>query len=163
MTMKKKPLKESVDRGAALVAALLAGVAILVLWQAREFTPFASIFPRAVGTALLICSLLALVRIVRGKARSSAAIPSDGLMRSGLLVLSLLLWVALLEGAGFALSSWVGFFALALIANREPLRASRLLTFAAVALICVLLLQLLFQRGLDVRLPAGNWLPALPG
>jgi hypothetical protein len=150
------------DKGGAAVAALLAGVAVVILWQAQAFTAFASIFPRAVGIALLLCSLLVLWRSLRG-GRSKPDADHGGLMRSALLVVVMLAWVALLEIAGFALASWAGFLALALLANRDGLSAKRLAGFALAALVCVLLLQLLFQRGLDVRLPAGRWLPGLFG
>ncbi|MBU1360313.1 MAG: tripartite tricarboxylate transporter TctB family protein [Gammaproteobacteria bacterium] len=145
------------------MAAVLAAIAAAALWQSREFSPFAAIFPRAVGSALLLCSLLSLWRTLRGRAAPAESIDRGGAMRSAMLVLVLLLWVAMLDTAGFALASWVGFFVLTLLANRDPLRPGRVVVFAVGALACVLLLQLLFQRGLDVRLPAGVLLPKLFG
>ena len=150
-----------IDWKAAVVAALLAAVAVVLLWQAQAFTAFASIFPRAVGIALLACSLLVLWRVLRRRVASADGVDRAGAWRSASLVATMLLWVVLLERAGFTLTSWAGFLTLAIIANRDPLRPRRLFVFAAVALGCVLLLQLLFERGLDVRLPAGSWLPAL--
>jgi uncharacterized protein involved in outer membrane biogenesis len=67
-------MKPRVDSGAAAVAVALAGVALATLWQAREFSAFAAIFPRAVGTALLISSLLVLWRVLRSKAPAAAPI-----------------------------------------------------------------------------------------
>jgi hypothetical protein len=156
-------MKPRVDSGAAAVAVALAGVALATLWQAREFSAFAAIFPRAVGTALLISSLLVLWRVLRSKAPAAAPIDKDAALRSGLLVLTLVAWVAMLETAGFGLSGWISFVLLALLAHRGRLRAARLLGLVAAALLSVLLLQLLFQRGLGVRLPAGTWLPGLFG
>jgi len=156
-------LMRGADRGEAIVAVLLAAVAAVMLWQSREFTRYASIFPRAVGLALLLCSLLVLLRIVRRKVTPAGALGREGLVRSGLLVLTLLLWISMLEIAGFFFASWVGFSMLALLANRDPMTARRLLGFAVVAFVCVLALQLLFQRGLDVRLPAGIWFPGVLG
>jgi len=157
------PPKPRVDHGAAVAAALLAAIALAALWESRRFTPFASIFPVAVGSALLICSGLVLWRVLRGTARASPAIGREGLLRSAALVAVLLLWVALLEPIGFAPSSGVGFLVLALIANREPLRPRRLAGFALAAVVCVLALQLVFQNGLGVRLPAATWWSAAAG
>ena len=109
-----------VDRSAAVMAAVLAAIAAAALWQSREFSPFAAIFPRAVGSALLLCSLLSLWRTLRGRAAPAESIDRGGAMRSAMLVLVLLLWVAMLDTAGFALASWVGFFVLTLLANRDP-------------------------------------------
>ena len=158
---------DKADRADIAVTLLLAAVASVILWQAREFTAFASIFPRAVGSALLLCCALLLARIWRQRAgawvapAASGGVDARGLLRSAALVLTLVVWVAMLETAGFALASWVGFFVLALVADREAPKPKRALGYALTALACVLLLQLLFQRGLDVRLPAGVWLPGL--
>jgi hypothetical protein len=157
------PPAPRVDRGAAVLAALIAAIALAALWESRRFTPFASIFPVAVGSALLICSGLVLWRVLRGRTRVSPSIGREGLLRSGALVVVMLLWVALLETVGFAPASGVGFFVLALIANREPLGAKRLAGFALAAVACVLALQLLFQNGLGVRLPAATWWSAAVG
>ena len=129
-----KPTR-SVDTSAAVVAILLVGVAGVTLWQSREFTAFAAIFPRAVGTALLVCSLLALWRILRAKVSPRDAIDGNGLLRSTLLVLVLLAWVAMMEIAGFALSSCVGFFVLTVLANRDPLGWRRVLGYAVVTIV----------------------------
>lgn len=157
-------LRSAPGKGDAAMALLLGAIAVVILWRARNFSAFASIFPKAVGSALLLCCVLLLVRIWRHRARPQAAVVGvgvRGLLRSSALVLVLVGWVAMLETAGFTLASWVGFFVLALIAEREPPGLKRSLGYAVIALVCVLLLQLLFQRGLDVRLPAGVWLPGL--
>lgn len=148
----------------AVMALLLGAVAVSILWQARGFTAFASIFPKAVGAALLLCCALLLLRIWRHRAQPhavSAGVGLQGLMRSAALVAVLVVWVALLETAGFTLASWAGFFVLALIAEPETPNLKRSIGYAVAALVIVLLLQLLFQSGLDVRLPAGVWLPGI--
>jgi len=64
---------------------------------------------------------------------------------------------------GFAISSWLGFVVLALIADRERPKPVRLAIFAGTGLSVVGGLQLVFQYGLKVRLPAGELLPQLFG
>lgn len=154
-------MKPRVDKAAAAVALLLAGVAGVILWQSRGFTAFASIFPRAVGTVLLLCCLGVLWRLWRRPSATVRPLDVGAWLRSGALVAVMVGWVAMLETAGFTLSSVIGFLLLGLITDRGPLRAARLLGLVLAALLFVLAMQLLFQRGLDVRLPAGEWLPNL--
>lgn len=149
------------DKAAIVVAALLMAVAAVALWQSREFTPFAAIFPRTVGAALLLSCLFVAVRILRGRGRPATGMGGAGLLRSALLVLTMLGWIFVLESAGFLLASWAGFVVLALLANHDPLSPRRVAGFVGGALVCVLALQVLFQRGLDVKLPAGTWISGI--
>ena len=48
------------DAGAALMAAVIAAVAAVMLWETREFSQFGSIFPRVAGGAMLLGSLFVL-------------------------------------------------------------------------------------------------------
>ncbi len=149
------------DPGAAAIAAFLAVVAALALWQTKDFTMFGSVFPRTIGAAMLLGSLGVMWRALRGRGKASAGLPRDGLARSALLILTMLLWIATLEYAGFLLASTIGFIALALIADRERLTLKRVLTFVVVGFVLVVAFQFLFQRVLGVRLPAGVVVPAL--
>jgi len=114
-----------------------------------------SIFPRTIGIGLLLGSLAALVRALAGWGTHSRGIPRDGLLRSGLLVSTMVLWIALLEPAGFIASSVVAFFALALIADREPATVRRVLLFGAASLVVVVAFYLVFVQALKVQLPHG--------
>lgn len=153
----------NIDIESVFVTGSLVAVAIVVLWQSREFTPFAAIFPRAVGAALLLCSLVALWRILRRKLAAHRPVDRGGLLRSAVLVLTMVIWVAMMESAGFFLTSCVCFLVLALLTSRDRLHVGRLLGFGVAAIACVTLLQLLFQRGLNVRLPPGTWFVGLIG
>jgi hypothetical protein len=144
-----------IDLPTALVALAIAAIAALAVWQARAFSAFGSIFPLVTGTALLLASLAVFARGVTGRAPVKARFVHGGagLQKRLALIAVLLIWAFTLEWAGFAISSWVCFVGLALIAdNRRPtLRRSAL--FAAVGLVVVFGLQFLFGQLLSVRLP----------
>ncbi|MBA3598279.1 MAG: tripartite tricarboxylate transporter TctB family protein [Methylibium sp.] len=149
------------DAGAALMAALIAAVAAVMLWETSEFSPFGSIFPRVAGGVLLLGSLFVLGRALLGMGPEAAQRSSSGLLSSVALMVVMLVWILMLEVAGFTLASWVGFVALTLIAGGERPSLRKAALYAVVGLVLVLALQLLFQQVLGVRLPAGELLPAL--
>lgn len=149
------------DAGAALMAAAIAAVAVVMLWETREFSQFGSIFPRVAGGAMLLGSLFVLGRTLLGKGPEGAERSSSGLLSSIALIVVMLVWIVVLEWAGFALASWVGFLALALIAGGKRPSLREVGLYAVVGLVLVVGLQLLFQEVLGVRLPAGVLLPAL--
>ncbi|MBA3589098.1 tripartite tricarboxylate transporter TctB family protein [Methylibium sp.] len=143
------------------MAALIAAVAAVMLWKANEFSQFGSIFPRVTGGAMLLGSLFVLGRTLLGKGPDDAKGSSSGLLSSLALMVVMLVWILMLEVAGFTLASWVGFVALALIAGGERPSLRKAALYAVVGLVLVMALQLLFQQVLGVRLPAGVLLPAL--
>ncbi|MGE0315334.1 MAG: tripartite tricarboxylate transporter permease [Lautropia sp.] len=145
------------DTGAAIVAALLAAVAVAALWTAQDFTMFGSIFPRTIGIALFVGSLLACWRALRGRGKAAAGLPTDGLVRSVLLIATMVLWIYVLERVGLLVSSVLAFVVLALVADREPARVKRTLVFVLVGVLLVAGFHWLFQGLLGVRLPAGQW------
>lgn len=144
-----------IDIPTALVALVIAAIAAVAVWQAREFSAFGSIFPLVTGVTLMLASLAVVVRSVTGRAPAKARpIRSAAGLRNSLLLISVLaVWALTLEWVGFAISSWVCFIGVALIAdNRRPtLRRGAL--FAIVGVVVVLGLQFLFGQLLNVRLP----------
>ncbi|MBA3623241.1 MAG: tripartite tricarboxylate transporter TctB family protein [Methylibium sp.] len=143
------------------MAALIAAVAAVMLWKANEFSQFGSIFPRVAGGAMLLGSLFVLGRALFGMGPDGAKGSSSGLLSSLALMVVMLVWILMLEIAGFTLASWVGFVALALIAGGEQPSLRKAALYAVVGLVLVMALQFLFQQVLGVRLPAGELLPAL--
>lgn len=144
-----------IDLPGSLVALAIAAVAALALWQAREFSAFGSIFPVVIGATLLLACLAIVVRgfTIGAPTKAQFVFGAAGLWRSLALIAVMVVWALALEPAGFAVSSWVCFVGLALVAdNRRPtLRRSAL--YAAVGLALVVGLQLLFGQLLNVRLP----------
>ena len=152
------PAQKRIDVGAVVIAALLFLTAAAALWESFQFSTLGSIFPRVIGSTLLLGSALAFVLGLLGRRPVSNGIPLDGVVRSILLILTILAWIALLEPLGFVVSGVVSFVALALIANRDPLTLRRVILYAIVALVVVNAFDLLFLRVLKVTLPRGPWL-----
>lgn len=143
------------DLPTSVVALVIAAIAAVAVWQAREFSAFGSIFPLVTGVTLLLASLAVFVRGVTGRAptKERPVRSVAGLRNSLALIGVLAVWALTLEWVGFAIASWVCFVGLALIAdNRRPtLRRGAL--FAIVGVVVVVGLQLLFGQLLNVRLP----------
>lgn len=144
------------DVGAALMAALIAAVAAVMLWETKEFSQFGSIFPRVAGSVMLLGSLFVLARALLGKGPAGAQRSSSGLVSSVALILVMLVWILVLEWAGFALASWASFVALAFIAGGERPSLRKAALYAVVGLVLVFGLQFLFQEVLGVRLASGE-------
>lgn len=142
--------------GALAVAAVLLLGGAGALWQSREFSALGAIFPRTIGVALLVASVITLWRTVRGVAPPTRGLQRDGLLRGALLVAVISLWIALLEIAGFIAAGVVAYVALALVTERAALTWSRVLRFLVVAIAFVVAFQLIFVLGLKVQLPKGT-------
>lgn len=157
--------------GTIAVTVVLAAVAGLALWQAREFSAFGSIFPFVIGGALLFgCAvLLARELFARGSAvatdgdATADARSADGLRRSLALIAVLVAWAISLEWVGFVVASWLGFLVLAIIADTERPSLRGIALYAVAAAGVVGGLKLLFQYALKVRLPAGELITRLIG
>ncbi len=143
------------DLPTAFVALAIAAVAAVAVWQAREFSRLGSIFPLVIGVTLLLASLGVFASsLMSGVPANSRPVRDVVGMRNSLaLIAVLIVWALTLEWAGFTVSSWFCFVALALIADhrRPTLRRSAL--YGIAALVVVGGLQLLFQQILNVRLP----------
>jgi CDP-diglyceride synthetase len=153
--------RRNIDVADALVAAAIAVVAILALWNAQQFSQFGSIFPRVAGGVMLLGSLALVCRALLGRGPAGPKRSSSGLPNSIALIVVLLVWILALEWAGFVLASWVAFVALALIAGGERPSLRRFALYAVLGVVLVVGLQTLFQQVLNVRLPAGQLLAAV--
>ena len=144
-----------IDVSTAIVAFVIAAIAALAVWRAREFSVFGSIFPIATGLVLLLASLGVFVRCLMAgtSARERSIRNLAGLQKSLALVAVLIAWAVSLQWAGFVAPSWVGFVAIALISDGRLPTLRRSVLYGVVGLVVVVGLQLLFQQVLNVRLP----------
>jgi hypothetical protein len=144
-----------IDLPTGFVALVIAAIAAVAVWQARDFSTFGKIFPTVTGFTLLLASLGVFARCVTGRAPvKERSFRGAAAMRNSLaLIVVLIVWAFALEPVGFAISSWVCFVALALIADNQHPTLRKSLVYGIVGLVVVGGLQLLFQHMLDVRLP----------
>lgn len=144
---------QEADLSTSLVALMLAGVAALAVWQAREFSTFGSIFPIVIGITLFFTSLGVFVRALKYGASAKERRSASGIRNSLALITILITWAATLEWIGFLVTSWLAFVALALLADGEKPTLRRVVLYCAVGVIVIGGVYLLFQHLLNVRLP----------
>lgn len=147
---------ESADVSVMVVAGMLALLAMATLWGAREFSSMGSLFPIAIGISLLGASLIVFWRAWRGIGRKDRSLARDESVRSGVLIATMLVWIAALETVGFAVTSIVAFLVLAVAANRDPVTPRRILIYLVIAVSFVLAFHFLFVHVLKVQLPRGT-------
>ena len=158
------PGRERLLEGGVALAVFLLGV--VVLWQTREIrvSPMnAKIGPRMipyiVGSGLILVGLWYAVELVRGQGDGSKGgedaedVDVDATTdwaTVGWIGLSLVVYLILLERAGFVVASSLLFFGSAF-----GMGSRRFTRDAAVAVVLSVLVYLLFTRGLSLRLPEG--------
>ncbi len=112
-----------------------------------------SFFPTVLAAGLGIFSLLLLTTALRGKSRPGGDpfnINDPGVHRAGISLLATIVYCLVLSTLGFILTSTVFLFGLMLLLKRRDY-----LKMAAVSLGVTLLIYGIFNRLLDISLPAG--------
>ncbi|HEX5991082.1 MAG TPA: tripartite tricarboxylate transporter TctB family protein [Thermomicrobiales bacterium] len=153
-----------VDIGETLLALAAVVLGILILWQATliRLTPAYSkvgprVIPYIVGAGLVIAGVWLAYEALTGRASSAATesedadptLPTDwGTV--GLLALALVVYLVLIERAGFIIAS-ATLFVMAAFA----MGSRRLARDIAIGVILASVLYLVFNRGLGLSLPAG--------
>lgn len=144
---------QEADLSTSLVALMLAGLAALAVWQAREFSTFGSIFPIVIGITLFFTSLGVVVRALKYGAPVKERRNASAIRNSLALITVLIAWAATLEWLGFLVTSWLAFVALALLADGEKPTRRGVVLYCVVGVIVIGGVYLLFQHLLNVRLP----------
>jgi hypothetical protein len=136
------------------LAGALAGMAVagLVVYDARNFSELGRVFPITVALVVLIAGTALSVRILWGQERAAPP-PGGSNARRLALVVSALVWVALLQPLGFVLASLVGFLAASAAASFERPSLRLVIEHALAALLLAGGAWLLFVRLLQVPLP----------
>lgn len=123
-----------------------------VLWEAQEFTRFASVFPRVVAAAMIVFSIGI---IVQGLVRRPRSVPEGEvhLWRPVSLIGLLGAWAFLIPHFGFVPASLLGFTGAALLAKYDPWSLRDWAIHAVLMLGIVGGLYALFGWGLRVPFP----------
>jgi putative tricarboxylic transport membrane protein len=157
------------DTGRIAEFALALGVIVLgavVLWQTRDIriTPMNSrigprVIPYIVGSGLVVVGLWFAVEVLLGRATQAGGgedsedadptLPTDwGTI--GFIAISLVIYLYLIERAGFIIASSVLFFGAAF-----GMGSRRILRDVAIAIAVSVSIYFIFTRGLSLRLPEG--------
>ena len=153
-----------VEIGETLLALAAVGFGILIVWQATliRLTPAYSkvgprVIPYIVGAGLVIVGVWLAYEALTGRGSTGAdesedadpTLPTDW-RTVGLLAVALLIYLVLLERAGFVIAS-AALFAMAAFA----MGSRRLARDIAIGIVLSTVLYLVFSRGLGLSLPAG--------
>lgn len=148
-------MKRSRTDGVSLMAS--AGFILLgayALWETREMSALGSVFPRAIGSAMIVFAAADMVwswlRPRLGERPLRGSMP-----RRLLLVSIMLLWALLLEHVGFLVTSVLASLLLLLVAHHGRWTPARASGYALGTLAVVGGLYCVFALGLGVPLPAG--------
>ena len=142
------------------VAAGFASLAAYLLTESQDMTAMGSVFPTTISAAMLVFSLVLIVRNVLA-ARPLAAAP-DGMgsestsRRLGFMV-AMAGWIVLLPIVGFYVSSLLGFLVILILASHEPARPKTWAVLILFGVAVVTGFYLLMARVLLIPLPRG-WL-----
>lgn len=139
-----------------VISAIVFGIGILVLLEAREFSPMGSIFPRTVAAIMMI--FCAAYMIVAWRRPQPVGVGEQGssLRRVGLFAV-LLLWSIAFSTVGFLTTSVIAYAAITLLATYGRWTASRVASRLVAGIAILALFYLLFKVALHVPLPSG-WL-----
>ena len=128
---------------------------ILIYYEANQLSPFGSVFPFAITTALLILSIILIFRSFRLEIK---VINSNiSLIKISLLIITFFAWIFFLERTGFILTSLIAFNLLILINSELKISFKNLIFFMTTGSLFILLLYLGFKNLLLVPLPEGLW------
>ncbi len=126
---------------------------VLALWGTGDLSPLGSVFPRAIGSAMILFAVMDIVW--RWFERPREQRPDGSNLRRVALAAIMLLWALLLQAVGFWVTSLAASLLLMLVANHEPWTARRALGYVVSTLAVVTGLYAVFAFGLEVPLPGG--------
>lgn len=148
-----KVTRGPVDKGSVIVAALLAGVGVLTLYDASGYTdPDSAVFPQTVAIVLILAALVAIVRALLGLRMRETAQPGSPPRRGALLLVMLAAALAL-PWIGFLPAMLVAFLAIMLVAMHDAWTWRRGIVFTLAGLGLVVAFTALFRYALYVPLP----------
>jgi len=136
-----------------------------VLQQSQSMTAMGSIFPRAIGTAMIVFSICLLIVNLwpRKAARDGAPAPeetvppgtAESTPRRLALAGILAAWVLLLPVIGFLVTSVLAFLGILVVSNYDAWTPRRAIGYIATAVVVVAAFYLLLVEVLLVPMPAG--------
>ncbi|MEP7282688.1 MAG: tripartite tricarboxylate transporter permease [Rubrivivax sp.] len=140
------------DRAGAAGVVLMMGIGAAALTFSSEFSDLGSVFPRAIGTLLIVLGALYLLRVWRGLTARGEAL--EGSTPRRIAVAAVMLgWAFALPWLGFLGSGAVAFALLLLVAHHGRWTPRRALLYALVGSVLLGALYALFKLALKVPLP----------
>ena len=148
-------LKFVKDKTSFISGICLVLLSLLLFYEASSLSPFGSVFPYAITTALLILSVILIFRSFKLEIKVINENVSS--IKILLLVITFFAWIYFLERAGFILTSLIAFNLLILINSSTKIPLKGLILYVLTGSLFILLLYFGFKNLLLVPLPEGIW------
>jgi len=130
-------------------------LSIILFYEASTLSPFGSVFPFAITTALIALSVILIFRSF--KLEIKVVNENVSSIKILLLVITFFAWIYFLERTGFILTSLISFNLLILINTGTKIPLKKLILYIVMGSLFILLLYFGFKNLLLVPLPEGLW------
>ena len=130
-------------------------LSIILFHEASQLSPFASVFPYAITSVLLLLSILLIFRSI--KIDFKVEKETVDILKIVLLCIVFFAWIYFLERTGFILTSLIAFNLLILINTGLSVSIKKIMIYMISGSIFILVLYFGFKTLLLVPLPEGLW------
>ena len=142
------------------LTSFISGVCFIILsfilfYEANQLSPFASVFPYAITSVLLLLSVLLIIRSL--KVNFVVDKEKVDILKIVLLSIVFFAWIYFLERSGFILTSLIAFNLLIIINTGLNFSIKKIILYMVLGSIFILILYLGFKNLLLVPLPEGLW------
>jgi cell division protein FtsX len=142
------------------LTSFISGVCFIILsfilfYEANQLSPFASVFPYAITSVLLLLSVLLIIRSL--KINFMVDKEKVDVLKIILLSIVFFAWIYFLERSGFILTSLIAFNLLILINTGLNFSIKKIILYMVLGSLFILLLYFGFKNLLLVPLPEGLW------
>ena len=148
-------LKFVKDKTSFISGICLVLLSLLLFYETSSLSPFGSVFPYAITTALLILSVILIFRSF--KLEIKVINEKVSFIKIPLLIITFFAWIYFLERAGFILSSLFFFNILILINTGFTTPFKKIILYIIFGSVFIFLLYFSFKNLLMVPLPDGTW------
>ena len=130
-------------------------LSIVLFHEANQLSPFASVFPYAITSVLVLLSILLIIRSIKVDFK----VEKDAVdtLKIVLLCIVFFVWIYFLERTGFILTSLIAFNLLILINTGLSMSVKKIIIYMISGSIFILVLYVGFKTLLLVPLPEGLW------
>ena len=131
-------------------------LSVVLFYEANQLSPFASVFPYAITSVLLLLSVLLIFRSFKIEIKVEKE--KVDTVKIFFLIIVFFAWIYFLERTGFVLTSLIAFNLLILVNSGLKAGIKKIFLYMIFGSIFVLLLYFGFKNLLLVPLPEGLWL-----
>ena len=142
------------------LTSFISGVCFIILsfilfYEANQLSPFASVFPYAITSVLLLLSVLLIIRSL--KVNFVVDKEKVDILKIVLLSIVFFAWIYFLERSGFILTSLIAFNLLIIINTGLNFSIKKIILYMVLGSLFILMLYFGFKNLLLVPLPEGLW------